>query len=132
LVQEFIPVRAGHINRAETLNGKFLYAINVYTSAKSFNLFPAEICAVPEKPVIEEIGEVCLTTAVKKGLKVEAFTPPAHIIHAVERLVAEANINVGGIEYLIDDERVMSFSTTSIPSPTSLQMHKMSLALILL
>jgi hypothetical protein len=103
LVQEFIPVRGGHINRVETLNGKFLYAIKVFTSGESFNLCPAEICAVPEKPAVEEVGEVCLTTAVKKGLKVEAFTPPAHIIQAVERIVAEANINVGGIEYLVDD-----------------------------
>jgi hypothetical protein len=103
LVQEFIPVRGGHINRVETLNGKFLYAIKVFTSGESFNLCPAEICAVPETPVLEEIGEVCLTTAVKKGIKVEAFTPPAHIITAVERIVAEAKIDVGGIEYLIDD-----------------------------
>jgi len=103
LVQEFIPVRGGHINRVETLNGKFLYAIKVFTSGESFNLCPAEICAVPEQPQAESIGEVCLTTAVKKGIKVEAFTPPAHIIAAVERIVQEASINVGGIEYLIDD-----------------------------
>ena len=101
LVQEFIPVRGGHINRVETLNGKFLYAIKVYTSGESFNLCPAEICAVPEKP--EAIGEVCLVTAVSKGLKVEAFQPPTHIIQAVERIVAEAGIHVGGIEYLVDD-----------------------------
>jgi hypothetical protein len=104
LVQEFIPVRGGHINRVETLNGKFLYAIKVFTSGESFNLCPAEICAVPDQqPQVEEIGEVCLTTAVKKGIKVEAFTPPAHIIEAVERIVKEAHIHVGGIEYLVDD-----------------------------
>jgi glutathione synthase/RimK-type ligase-like ATP-grasp enzyme len=103
LVQEFIPVRGGHINRVETLNGKFLYAIKVYTSGESFNLCPAEICAIPEKPVVEAIGEVCITTAVSKGLKVEAFQPPTHIIQAVEQIVSEAGIHVGGIEYLVDD-----------------------------
>jgi hypothetical protein len=101
LVQEFISVRNGHINRVETLNGKFLYAIKVFTTGESFNLCPAEICQVPEQP--QEIGDVCLTTATKKGLKVEAFTPPAHVIANVERIVKEAKIDVGGIEYMIDD-----------------------------
>jgi hypothetical protein len=101
LVQEFIPARGGHINRVETLNGKFLYAIRVFTSGESFNLCPAEICAVPEAP--QAIGEVCLTTAVQKGLKVEAFTPPADVILAVEGIVREAGIDVGGVEYLVDD-----------------------------
>jgi glutathione synthase/RimK-type ligase-like ATP-grasp enzyme len=101
LVQEFIPARGGHINRVETLNGKFLYAIKVFTTGESFNLCPAEICAVPEQP--QEIGDVCLTTAVKKGLKVEAFTPPAEVITAVEKIVKEAGIDVGGIEYIVDD-----------------------------
>ena len=101
LVQEFIPAKGGHINRVETLNGKFLYAIKVFTTGESFNLCPAEICAVPEEP--QEIGEVCLTTAVKRGIKVEAFTPPAEVIAAVERIVTEAKIDVGGIEYIVDD-----------------------------
>lgn len=101
LVQEFIPARGGHINRVETLDGKFLYAIKVFTTGESFNLCPAEICAVPEAP--QAIGEVCLTTAVKKGLKVEAFTPPAQVISDVERIVKEAGIDVGGIEYIVDD-----------------------------
>jgi glutathione synthase/RimK-type ligase-like ATP-grasp enzyme len=105
LVQEFIPARGGHINRVETLNGKFLYAIKVFTTGESFNLCPAEICQVPpaQEEAPQAIGEVCLTTAVKKGLKVEAFTPPTAVIEAVERIVQEANINVGGIEYIVDD-----------------------------
>ena len=104
LVQEFIPARGGHINRVETLNGKFLYAIKVFTTGESFNLCPAEICQVPEiQDEPQAIGEVCLTTAVKKGLKVEAFTPPAEVIASVEKIVKEAGINVGGIEYIVDD-----------------------------
>jgi hypothetical protein len=100
LVQEFIPARGGHINRVETLNGKFLYAIKVFTTGDSFNLCPAEICQIPP-PQAE--GEFCLTTAVKKGLKVEAFTPSTQVIESVERIVQEAKIDVGGIEYMIDD-----------------------------
>ena len=39
----------------------------------------------------------------KTGLKVEAFTPPQEIIGAVEKIVAAAQIEVGSVEYLIDD-----------------------------
>jgi len=44
LVQEFVPARGGHITRVETLGGKYLYAIKVYTTGESFNLCPADIC----------------------------------------------------------------------------------------
>jgi glutathione synthase/RimK-type ligase-like ATP-grasp enzyme len=100
LLQEYIPARGNHIHRVETLNGKFLYAIKVFPPADSFNLCPAEICQVPA-PVAE--GDACITNAAKRGIRVESFTPPAEIIKTVERIVAEAGIDVGGIEYLIDD-----------------------------
>ena len=38
LLQEFIPARGGHIIRVELLGGKFLYAIQVFTSGETFNL----------------------------------------------------------------------------------------------
>ncbi len=101
LVQEFIPARGGHINRVETLNGKYLYALKIFTSGETFNLCPAEICAVPA--AAQDKGEMCLTTAVARGLKVEAFTPAEEIITQVEAIVEAAGINVGGIEYIIDD-----------------------------
>lgn len=101
LVQEFVQPRGGHITRVETLNGKFLYAMKVYTTGTSFNLCPAEICQIPDEPAAE--GEFCLTEAPKKGIQVEATTPPAAVIEAVERLVAAAKIDVGGIEYLVDE-----------------------------
>src|SRR5713226_3345264 len=44
LVQEFVPARGGHITRVETLGGKYLYGIKVFTSGESFNLCPADIC----------------------------------------------------------------------------------------
>ena len=36
-------------------------------------------------------------------MRVEAAQPPAHIIQQVEQISRAANIDVGGIEYLIDD-----------------------------
>ena len=99
LVQEYVTPQGGHIHRVETLNGKFLYAMKVYTTGESFNLCPAELCQIPETPS----ADFCLMEAPKKGIQVEAFTPPAEVIAAVERIVAAAKIDVGGIEYLIDE-----------------------------
>ena len=73
LVQEFSPARNGHIARVETLNGKYLYAIKVFTTGESFNLCPAEICQIEDG--VSAIGEVCLVDAPKSGLKVEACEP---------------------------------------------------------
>ena len=99
LVQEYVTPRGGHIHRVETLDGRFLYAMKVYTTGESFNLCPAEICQIPEAPS----ADFCLTEAPRKGIRVEAFTPPAEVIAAVERIAAAAKIDVGGVEYLIDD-----------------------------
>jgi len=101
LVQEFFQVRGGHITRVETLGGKFLYAIKVYPSGENFNLCPAEICRTEEEAC--GTNTTALADARKTGLKVEAFTPPQEIIGAVEKIVAAAQIEVGSVEYLIDD-----------------------------
>jgi len=101
LVQEFVPVRGGHITRVETLGGKFLYAIKVYTSGENFNLCPAEICRT------EDGGSAANTTglvdAPKARLKVEGYTPPQKIIDAVEKIVGAAQIEAGSVEYIVDD-----------------------------
>lgn len=101
LVQEYIPARGGYITRVETLGGKFLYAIKVYTSGESFNLCPADICQTTDGK--ELVRNACALDAPKTGLKVEAYNPPAEVIHAVEKIVQSAGIDVGGIEYIIDD-----------------------------
>ncbi len=101
LVQEFISARGGHITRVETLGGRYLYAIKVFTSGESFNLCPAEICQVEDG--VSAAGEMCLVDAPKSGLKVEAYTPPAEVIEAVEWIAAAARMDVGGVEYIIDD-----------------------------
>ncbi len=100
LVQEFIPARGGHISRVETLGGKFLYAMKVFTTGEDFNLCPAEICQT-ERPGNE--GAMCLADGPKAGLKIEPFVPPADVIEQVERIVAAAEIDVGGVEYLTDE-----------------------------
>lgn len=101
LVQEFIPARGGNIHRVETLEGKYLYAIKVFTSGESFNLCPADICQTTSGG--ELVRNACAADAPKNGLKVEAFTPKQEIIDAVENIMHSSGIEVGGIEYIIDD-----------------------------
>jgi hypothetical protein len=101
LVQEYIPARGGHITRIETLGGKYLYAINVYTNGDSFNLCPADICQTNEGVTLTRTA--CPVDAPKSGLTVEAVTPAPDVIAAVERIVQAARIDVGGIEVMVDD-----------------------------
>jgi len=100
LVQEFIPARGGHITRVETLGGNYLYAINVHLSGETFDLCPADIC---QTAAGESLSGACAVEAAKAGLKVEAARPPDGVIQAVEAIARAASIDVGGIEYIIDD-----------------------------
>ncbi len=100
LVQEFIPARGGYITRVEVLNGKFLYAIKVFLTGETFDLCPADICRTTEGVALDN---ACPVEAPKAGLRVEGFTPPAEVITAVQNIMSEASIQVGGIEYIVDD-----------------------------
>ena len=113
LVQEFVPAHGGHIHRVETLAGKFLYAIEVFTTGESFNLCPAEICQI-ENAATQ--GAMCLADGSAAGLKIEPYQPPADIIATVERIVAAAGIDVGGVEYIIDarDGRVLFYDINAL------------------
>jgi glutathione synthase/RimK-type ligase-like ATP-grasp enzyme len=101
LVQELCPLRDGHITRVETLNGEYLYAIKVFPEQGSFDLCPADACQT--KGGQELSRSACALDAPKRGLKVEAYTPPAEIIDAVQRIARRVQLDVGGVEYLIDD-----------------------------
>jgi glutathione synthase/RimK-type ligase-like ATP-grasp enzyme len=101
LLQEFIPARGGYITRIETLGGKYLYGIRVYLTGDTFNLCPADICQTSSG--VELVRNACAIEAPKNGLKVEGYTPPANVIASIEKIVQQAGIDVGGIEYIIDD-----------------------------
>ena len=85
LVQAFVPARDGKILRVETLDRRFLYAIEV-AGGGAFDLCPADACRAD--------GPAITMTAV---------TPPPALIAAVERIAAAAGLDVGGIELMIDD-----------------------------
>jgi hypothetical protein len=101
LVQEFVPPRGGHITRVETLGGKYLYAIKVFTTGDTFNLCPADICQTTDGVELTRLA--CPVDAPQSGLRVEAFEPPPDVIRSVERTVQTAEIDVGGVEYIVDD-----------------------------
>lgn len=100
LVQEYIPAEASRITRVEILGGKFLYAIRVYSPGDVFNLCPADVCQTVGGAQLARTA--CPVDAPDQGLKVEGYTPPAAIVADVERIMAAAKIDVGGVEYVTD------------------------------
>lgn len=100
LVQELVPYTDGHITRVETLGGEFLYAINVYPAEDSFNLCPADACQTTEGVALSR--SACAVDAPKNGIRVEPYTPPREIIEQVEQIARRVKLDVGGIEYMVD------------------------------
>lgn len=100
LVQEYLPARRESIVRVEILGGRFLYAIRLYLqSESSFNLCPADYCDLPENQVEEGMAD----GVSGRGLLIEGYTPLPEVIRTVERITREAHIEVGGVEYLVND-----------------------------
>jgi glutathione synthase/RimK-type ligase-like ATP-grasp enzyme len=84
LVQDYVPARDGIITRIETLDRTFLYAIDV-AGGGAFDLCPADACVVGS------------------SIRMTAVRPPAALIDAAERIALATNLDVGGIEVMIDD-----------------------------
>jgi biotin carboxylase len=101
LVQELAPLRDAHITRVEVLGGRFLYGINVYPAEDSFNLCPADVCQTTDGQQLSRTA--CAVDAPKNGMRVEQFTPPREIVRQVEKIAERVQLDVGGIEYLVDD-----------------------------
>ncbi|HEU4733262.1 MAG TPA: hypothetical protein VFT22_35460 [Kofleriaceae bacterium] len=101
LVQEAAPLRGGAIVRVEVLGGQILYAIRVIPEQGSFNLCPADACQTASGEDL--VRNACALDAAKNGLKVEAYEAPAEMKAAVLAIAARTGLDVGGVEYLIDD-----------------------------
>jgi hypothetical protein len=85
LVQAYVQAAEGRVIRCEVLDGRLLYAIAVNGAGSTFDLCPADVCAV-DRPAIT----------------IEAFSPPPAITEGVLRVAALAGLDVGGVEYLVD------------------------------
>ena len=101
LVQEFVPARGSYIVRVEVLDGTYLYAIKIHITGETFDLCPADICKTPLGVELDRAA--CPVDAPKNGLTVEAFDTPPEVIEEVERLMAAAGIELGGVEFMVDD-----------------------------
>ncbi len=86
LVQEYVPARDARVIRCEVLDGKLIYALALDGAGSTFDLCPADVCMV-DKPTIT----------------ISAFDPPPEMTAAVERIAQLSGLDVGGIEYMVDD-----------------------------
>jgi hypothetical protein len=114
LVQEFIPSRGGNITRVEVLGGEYLYAIQIHMTGETYNLCPGDICLNTKG---EELARpICPADAPKNSMTVEAYEPPRRVIEEVERIMEVAGIEVGGVEYIIDDRdgRLLYFDINAL------------------
>ena len=86
LVQDYVPAADGRILRLETLGGRFLYAIEIATGG-SFDLCPAE---------------ACIAAPGREAVHMAAIDPGPGLIDAAERIARAMELDVGGIEVVID------------------------------
>lgn len=99
LVQEYLPAQGNSIVRVEILGGEFLYAIRLFLTEDEFNLCPADYCRVPA-----EENDLGLADGVSgRGALVEAYQPPPQVIEQVKAITSEANLDLGGVEYLVNE-----------------------------
>lgn len=85
LVQEYVPARDGTITRIETLDRRYLYAIDIVGGGE-FDLCPADACVADGKPIVMTKAE-----------------PAPVLVDAAERIAAAAGLDIGGVEVMIDD-----------------------------
>ena len=84
LVQDYVPARDGTIVRIETLDRRFLYAIEV-AGGGAFDLCPADACVEGS------------------GISMRAVQPDAGLVKAAETIARTIDLDVGGVEVMIDD-----------------------------
>lgn len=86
LAQEYVQPVQGYINRVEILDGKLLYALQVYPS-ESFNLCPADACAVEDQQASSA-----------RFVLHQALDPAT--LETIEAFFASLRLDFGSIEFL--------------------------------
>ena len=84
LVQAYVPARGGAITRIETLDRRFLYAIEV-AGGGAFDLCPADACVEGS------------------AIKMVSVEPEPALVDAAERIARAVDLDVGGVEVMVDD-----------------------------
>ncbi|MCF2589323.1 ATP-grasp domain-containing protein [Brevibacterium sp. UCMA 11752] len=90
LVQEYVQPAQPFVTRAEFVGGRFHYAVRVDVSDGSFELCPAEACAIPSASA----------APVDPFSVREDITARTPLIGRLETLLAELHIDIAGIEFI--------------------------------
>lgn len=108
VVQEFIQPKDGHIVRVETINGKVVYAMKVFTSG-TFNLCPSDGCDLTRNESVtttdaqSDLG-YCVADATP-DVRFELYPDlPWEIREAIEKIVSTARLECAGIEYVVNQK----------------------------
>jgi len=111
LVQEFLVAKNSNIIRVETIDGKYIYAIKIMLTEGEFNLCPADYCDLDDQN-----NDGMKDGVSDRGGLVERFYPSPDVIEQVEKIFQTANINVGGLEYLIneDDDQIYFYDINAM------------------
>ena len=133
LLQEFVESAAPFITRAEFVGGEFVYAVRVDTSGGSFELCPAEACAIPEQgfapaacevPAQNDGGTLALAGTLTAGgaaaagatsapplfVKRDDITAGHPLIVRLGSFLAAQGVEVAGVEFFeTDDGRLIPY-----------------------
>ena len=85
LVQDYVPARDGIVTRIETLDRRYLYALDI-VGGGAFDLCPADACVAEGTPI-----------------QLAAADPARELRAAAEAIAQAMNLDVGGVEVMIDD-----------------------------
>lgn len=115
LLQEYFPADAARgIVRMEFLGGKFLYAMRV-VSHGAFNLCPSEACNPADGGAGHcELPEQTFSQAPAKPVEFYPYPEvPAEAVETGEKIMAAGGLDVGGIEYLEADGRMIFYDVNA-------------------
>ena len=104
LLQEYVQTADPFITRAEFVGGDFVYAVRVDTAGGSFELCPAEACAVPQQGLAPAACEVPGTGGTNDAApslfsKREDITATHPLIVRLRGFLADQGIEVAGVEF---------------------------------
>ena len=103
LVQEYLKPQDDCIYRVEVMDDDFLYAIRLPIVGESFNYCPADGCNIENFDYCP-MGGPSANDDNSERQEIAAFEPAADVIEKVRQAVAAAGADIGGIEYLINEE----------------------------
>lgn len=101
LLQDYVQAERPVITRAEFVGGRFLYAVQVDTSA-GFELCPAEACAIPDNGAA--IGDLACpvgeTPAPTPRFRILPDGVDAALRRRLETVLAAHDVQVAGVEFI--------------------------------